>query len=120
MFSVGYYDDSQWGLEGNFVWRPLTNGEFAIHGRNGRSGWGCPLFVVRNELNGEFVTAHLEWANNWRLSFTADQEPGAKDAALSFAVGPEAPAPLRVIAPGETVLSPVVHLGHLSGPYGVE
>lgn len=117
IFTAGYYEDNQWGYEGDFRWKSLDKGTFAIQSKNGRSGWGVPFFLVRNEINGEYFCAHLEWACNWEISFTVDQNPRKDESMLFFKIGPAAPAVMRVMEAGETMLSPKVHLGHLKGSF---
>ena len=115
IFTLGYYGDTTPGREGNFVWKPLENGEFSIINKQGRSGWGVPYFLVKNKLNGENFVCHMEWSCNWKFSFDVDQEPAGSDSLITFSIEPFAPAPLKMIAPGETIISPKVHLGHIVG-----
>ncbi len=110
-FEVGYYADTGFGFEGNFQWRPLTGGKFTIEGNRGRSGWGLPFFVLHNRVNGEYFFAHLEWSANWQAEFTVSCEPSEKGAMLCFKLGPCGPAPVKIIAPGGKINSPVVHFG---------
>lgn len=105
IFSAGYFENNQWGYEGDFNWRRLDNGTFTITSRSGRSGWGVPFFMIRNEINGEYFATHLEWSCNWEVSFTVDQNPHRDEAMLFFKIGPAAPAVVRVIEPGETAVT---------------
>jgi alpha-galactosidase len=125
VFRVGSYTSSLWGYEGDFAWEDLPPGEKRIEGRMGRSGWGRPCVIASNEAQGEWFMAELAWSGNWAihlrcrqdLHFRADQRfGGLPDARLRISVGPVTADPaLRVIAPGETVTLPPVHLGHLHG-----
>ena len=114
-FSVGSFIKRIWGTEGDFDWQSLPNGALRLEGIEGRSGHGCPFFIVRNESTGEAFMGHLAWSGNWRIEFTCDRDRGKDDELLFFKMGPFSPGPMRVIAPGETIKSPEVHLGLLQG-----
>lgn len=124
VFELGYFANSSFGFEGDFQWRVLGPGVTRLTNDTGRSGWGIPYFIVRNHLTGESFIAHLEWATNWFMEFTVEQGRSARaqsfltpyrDAALYFSMGPYAPYPQRILAPGETISSPIVHLGQVHG-----
>ncbi|MFS8082692.1 MAG: glycoside hydrolase family 36 protein, partial [Ginsengibacter sp.] len=93
-------------------------------------GFKAPFFVVRNEIAGEYFIAHLAWSGNWDLSFPSrndqfglHQDGPGQDASLWFKAGPSdgmgwSGYPLvyqRVIAAGESVTTPTVHLGPVQG-----
>jgi alpha-galactosidase len=109
-FTVGYFAGEHWGQEGDLVRRPLLGDTLRIErGSLGRPH-GPPYYAVENNETGETFLMGLAWSGNYVAEFSAEFET-----VLSFRLGPLAPAPLRVIAPGETVLSPAVHLGPLHG-----
>ncbi|MHB1296792.1 MAG: alpha-galactosidase, partial [Anaerolineae bacterium] len=119
-FTLGYFDAVCQGNEGNLTWEPLPRGVRRIEGNNGRSGYGCPYFILRNEVTGECAMLALAWSTNWYAEFVNDpwiNREGLPDHGyhLSFRMGPKGPAPLRVIAPGETITSPETHLALLHG-----
>jgi len=104
-FSVGYDQALQWGQEGDFAWVGLPKENLRLE-RMRDKNYGGPNFVVRNEVTGELFFVALAWSSNWAAEFS--QRP---DGVLSFRLGPIGPKPLRLIAPGETVASPEVHIG---------
>jgi alpha-galactosidase len=112
VFKLGYMSERTWGQEGAFIWQELPNTPLRIESRLGKSGHGAPFFIVKNEATGEHAVGGLEWSGNWAIEFTCDQSSTA-DAWLGFKAGPVAPGPLRVVAAGETVTSPKVHIGVL-------
>ena len=93
---------------GWFEWDPLPDGKTLAQSIKGNSQ-DDPFFVVRSEDAGEYFIGHLAWTANWRMEF----ERGPKG--LSFTMGPWAEDALRVVAPGETIKTPAVHLGHVEG-----
>lgn len=126
IFTLGYYTSSYWSWEGWFDWMPLKGVTTTIEGRRGAGG-DAPFFIVRNEALGQYFFGSLEWSANYHMEFQCEQEPANEDPVLiihhnaepylRFKIGPSAPAPLRVIAPGETVSTPRMHMGHLEGDF---
>jgi len=107
-FTLGYFTRFDWAYEGWFDWKPLPEGTTTVKCDKGES-WDDPFFIVRNDAIGEYFIGHLAWSANWDMEFQRDST------GLSFKIGPSAAAALRVIAPGETIRTPAVHLGHISG-----
>ncbi|MDI7274958.1 MAG: alpha-galactosidase [Anaerolineae bacterium] len=117
LYSVGYMANDHWGDEGNFQWRPLPNGIFRIDGRYRRDRHRHPMFVLHNHATGEYFTGQLAWSGGYLFEFDLDADLGTTDGAASlfFRAGPDAPPPQRIIAPGETLRTPQVHLGLTMG-----
>ncbi len=109
-FSLGYLASDDWGHEGNFVWQALPEENFRIERKAHGRSWGSPYYIIKNQVTGEQFFIGLAWSGNFYAEFS--HRFGGM---LSFRLGPLAPAPLRVIDPGETVRSPEVHLGALHG-----
>ena len=107
-FTLGYFTRDIWACEGWFEWQALPKGSTQIRCDKGQ-GFDDPFFVVRNEVTGEYFIGHLAWSANWIMDFRRD------DGGLLFRIGPDASPTQRVLEPGETVATPSVHLGHLSG-----
>lgn len=124
-FTLGWYESEAHSNEGTFAWRPLPHGTTRIESARGFSGFRTPFFVVRNECTGDCAIGHIAWSGNWFFEFQCYQDPAIygtklmphsdKSASLSFNMGPAGPHPQRIIAPGETVRTPEIHLGHLKG-----
>ena len=104
-FTLGYLAGDEWGHEGDLVWQPLPAENFRIERTSGRSH-GSPYSILRNEATGEMFFLGLAWSGNYFTEFAYRH-----GSLLSFRIGPLAPAPLRIIAAGETITSPEVHLG---------
>jgi alpha-galactosidase len=119
LFSVGYMLNHRWAGEGSFEWRPLPNAAYRIDGRYRRDRWRHPLFIVRNDFTGEHFIGQLAWSGGFAFEFDVNGGPFEKieDTRLWFRAGPDAPAPQRMIAPGETVTTPVMHLGFVPGDF---
>ena len=113
LYSIGYMDNSHWGNEGDFQWHDLPQAGYRIDGRYRRDRHRHPLFVLRNNATGAIFFGQLAWSGGYSFDFDLDADQGTTDQAarLFFRAGPDAPAPQRIIAPGETVRTPEMHLG---------
>lgn len=107
-FSLGYFTNQNWSAEGWFNWVPLPVGTRSIISDQARSH-DDPFFVVRNDAIGEYFIGELAWTANWKMEFIREER------SLFCRVGPASAAALRVLAPGETLSTPAVHLGYVSG-----
>lgn len=126
IFSLGYFTSRYWGWEGWFNWLPLKGVTTRIDGMMGAGG-DDPFFVVKNKALGQYFFGSLEWSANFHMEFLCEQEPASEDPVLlihhrsepnlNFKIGPSATAPQRVIAAGETISTPRMHLGHLEGDF---
>lgn len=114
MYSVGLLKSTAWGQEGNFVWQSLNEGILRIE-RNGFDKFSSPYYIIKNEMTGEIFYVGLAWSGNYfaefKFSYPGNSFNGNQNGCLSMNIGPSGPSPLRVIAPGETVTSPKVHIG---------
>lgn len=109
-FALGYLAHDYSLEEGDFVWQALPREAFRIERKAYGRSWGSPYYVVKNQVTGEMFFMGLAWSGNFFAEFTHRH-----DDLLSFRMGPLGVSPLRVIAPGETVRSPEVHLGPVHG-----
>jgi alpha-galactosidase len=108
-WQLGYYRKDEHKMEGCFEWSALPRWQTTIASVNGQ-GHDAPFFVLRNDTSGEYFIGSLAWSANWRLYLFQD-----RSGKVTFELGPYAEAPLRIVAPGETVSSPAMHLAHVSG-----
>ncbi|MCL1888052.1 MAG: alpha-galactosidase, partial [Kiritimatiellaeota bacterium] len=105
-FSVAYMDAYRPGDEFNLRWVDIALPELVFANRN-RHIFGAPYYIARNNISGETYYIALAWPAGFETRFAYDRH----NKILSFETGPQGRPPLRVIAPGETVVSPVAHLG---------
>ncbi len=117
LYDLGYFEDTHWGDEGNFRWHPLPNACYRVDGRFRRDRYRHPVFMLRNHATGEHFIGQLAWSTGYSFEFDLDADIGTADnaARLCFRAGPDAPAPQRVIAAGETITTPEMHLGLVVG-----
>lgn len=115
LYSLGYFDTSHWGEEGSFHWYDLPAATFRFDGRYRRDRFRSPFFILRNNATGEHFIGELAWTGGYSFEFDLNTESNESWAGLTFKGGPDAPPPLRVLSPGETVASPEMHLGLVFG-----
>ena len=124
LYSLGVMENACWGAEGLFRWRPLASGGTQIAGRFRDDRFRYPMFMLRNNPLGKIWFAQLAFSGGWEFRFDlrADLQPnGISDGAdteaamLSFEMAPDAPAPLLVLAPGESWTSPEIYIGCVQG-----
>jgi len=117
LYSIGYMTNPHWGNEGDFQWHDLPQAGYRVDGRYRRDRHRHPMFVLRNNGTGEHFIGQLEWTGGYSFEFDLDADGGTTDQAARvwFRAGPDAPAPQRLIAAGETVQTPAVHLGLVFG-----
>lgn len=119
-FVLGRCVSEDWGREGAFRWIPLPPDMLRIEHVKGTSGNDDPCFLLRNDITGEIAIGALAWSGNWALSFRTrpvDLAAPWENAPVWIEVRAEpwGEPPLRVIAPGESVTSPVMHIGVFRG-----
>jgi len=109
-YKLGYFTSCHWGEEGFFKWIDLPLHPLAIESNIGASGHSHPFFIIKDTLSGRCAMAQLAWSGNWRAEFSARCIWPSDVRLLFFSFGPKGASPLRVIAPGESVKSPRIHL----------
>lgn len=117
LYTVGYMAGHHWGTEGAFEWFDLPRARYCIDGRYRRDRHRHPMFILRNNATGEHFIGQLAWTGGYTFEFDLDADRATTEAPaqLFFRAGPDAPAPQRILAPGETVATPEMHLGMVFG-----
>ncbi len=114
LYRLGYMKSSVWGTEGDFHWRDLDDEITTIAGRYRRDRHRHPMFLLENRRTGETFVCQFAWTGGYAMTFDLNREhPGT--AALSLDIAVDAPAPLRILSPGETFVTPAVHIGAVFG-----
>lgn len=113
-FNLGYFTKSDWGWEGWFDWKEIAPGRHSIGCDKGQ-GYDDPFFIIQNRAKGEYLIGHLAWSANWTMEFNYERKEDPGIEWLRLQIGPAAKHPQRVIAPGEEIQTPAVHLGLVTG-----
>ncbi len=120
-FALAYTHQFTWGHEGDFWDEPLPAGVKTVDGgKLGRSGWGRPAFWAIDRCNGQTFVCELAWGGNYSFSldcrlrqeYTPQMNRLMRAAELYFRMGLAGyDAVLRTLSPGESIVTPAVHLG---------
>ncbi len=116
-FRLGSFTSKGHMHEGWFEWRTLEEGVTEMGCEEG-SCFDDPFFLIRNEIRGQYLIGELAWPTNWKMELRCNEDIlyMARPAdVLSFKIGPQSDAPLYVLSPGESTMSPAVHMGYVSG-----
>ena len=115
LYSAGYFDNDNWGREGEFGWHNLTPGIHCTNHRFGRDRFGHPLYFLRNNLTGKIYFYQIGWSGGCR--FTADLSATAERnfSSLAFKAEITSHNPMAVIKPHEIFTTPEVHFGIVMG-----
>ena len=134
-FSAVYNHSDGWGREGDFTSDSLgSDDSLSLMSANGKSGWGRPAVWLKNGISGEYLALEYAWSGNWSIDIRTDSKrwdgarqslwvsagmlPADKAAGIANASGDgekidPASAAIYVLAPGEKVLTPAVHMALL-------
>lgn len=115
IYSLGYMDSDLWATEGDFSWHRLTPDIHSIGGCFTRARFRYPMFMLRNNVMGTILTAQLAWSTGYKFSFDLNAHREKGDASLSYCMELDSFRPINVIKPNETMRSPSVHIGMISG-----
>lgn len=123
LYSLGYFEASSWGQEGEFRWHSLPNAGYSVYGRYRRERYRHPAFFLKNNALGTLFFAQLAWTGGYEMRFDLnadDAVPGIgnrsdRKARLTFRLALDSQKPLLVLDPGETFVSPAVHIGCIQG-----
>ena len=119
-YSVGYFDNDQWGREGEFNWHTLEPGVMDIDFRFNRNRYRHPFMVIRNNVDGTLYFSQIAWSAGCR--YTVDlhvvKEDTRKDfmaPTLSIKAEITGHNPILVLQAGEVFTTPEVHMGAIQG-----
>ncbi len=115
VYSLGYMDADMHCTEGDFAWHKLIPDEHSFGGDFTRNRFRYPMFMLRNNIYGTILTAQLAWSAGYKFSFDYNAHREKGETAISFNMALDSFKPLNVILPGETMTSPTVHIGMISG-----
>ncbi len=109
-YRVGFLAGDRWGEEGDFTWHDIIDDSFSVRRFFTGRAYGSPYAIVENLVTGQRFFLALAWSGNFCIDFDI-----CEGKHLYASVSPMAPAPLRMVSPGETVTSPEVHLAPTHG-----
>ena len=122
-FKLGYIVNKAYRPEGGhrtegwFEWKTLTEGITEIGCDTGQC-YDDPFFIIRNETRGQYLIGHLARSANWHMQLECQEHISFNSRwhdLLRFKIGPTSKSPLCVITPHETIKTPAVHMGYVTG-----
>ena len=115
LYSVGYFEHAPWGHEGAFRWHDLGTAQMTVCGHYKRDRHRHPMFMLKNNAAGTIWFAQLGFTGGWAFDFDANSDTRDGRVHLSFAARLDGERPTWVLAPGETVQTPKLHIGMMNG-----
>ncbi len=115
LYSVGYFDRSDWSHEGDFKWHQLNVDTLSVDTRFGRDRFRHPLIFIRNNVLGTMYFAQTAWSAGCRFSLDFNARDERDRSFLGFKAEITGYKPLRVISPKEVYRTPEVYMGAISG-----
>ena len=112
-YSIGRYLNQSGLVEGEFVWEKLPEGTLQESTRK-LVKFAPSFYLVRNDSTGEVLVLDVEYSGPTCVEFKRIARPAGQNH-LVARVGLAGSAPFRVVAPGETVKTPRVHLSMVMG-----
>ena len=112
-YRLGYFENTEWGHEGQFKWHELHTDCYSFGGRYTRDRFRHPFFVLENKAKGPCFAAQIAYSGGYKFSF--DFRPDPVDGNLAVVMELDGTKPLRVIAPGETVTTPEIIISMVNG-----
>ena len=119
-YSLGRYKNNNWCMEGEFFWEKIPDGTLKIE-NNKAVKFSPSFYIVKNEDTGENFVIDFEYPGGVTVEFSVNRPVYNKYTLpwrgkyLHAKVGLAGSPPLRVLAPGETAVSPRVHFSMLFG-----
>ncbi len=114
-YSLGYFDSTRWGREGEFAWHDLRPGSVSVDSRFGAGRFRHPVIFIENKLLGTVYFSQLAWSGGCRYTVDYSSSSESDETTLSFKAEVTGYNPMLVLRPREAFTLPEVHMGVISG-----
>ena len=119
-YSLGYFDNDQWGREGEFNWHTLQPGCTDVDFRFHRDRFRHPMIFLRNNVEGTIFFSQIAWSGGCRytVDFKSNKEAPDRNFVcprVSMKAEITGHNPLLVLTPGQCFTTPEVHMGVVIG-----
>jgi len=115
VYELGYFEKDAGCMEGDLVWRSLPYDKTSIAGRFNRQRHRHPAFFLKNKLSGMIFFGQMAWSGGYEFSFDTISNRESNSIMMDIDMAVTGFKPLYIIAPGESFVSPEVHIGALIG-----
>ena len=114
-YSVGYFDHTEWGVEGKFSWHKVRPDTLTVDTRFLRERYRHPLIFLRNNVTGLMYFSQIAYSGGCRYSVDYNATHRDDDTYISLKAEITSHNPLTVIKPFEKFRTPEVHMGVVLG-----
>ena len=117
LYTLGYMESAEWGCEGLYREIALPCGGYTVNGKWDNDRFRHPVFFLKNNLLGHLFFGQMAYTGGYDFTFRKDTEPQKKgcNCRLSWDLSLAGPKPMLILAPGESFVTPSVHVGMLIG-----
>ncbi len=120
-YSLGSFESCEWGKEGQFAWRALSEEQTIVDCRFHRDRYRHPLIFLKNETTGAIWFAQIAFSGGCRFAANLfhEQLPVQRKVLhkthLALSMELCCHAPQLVLKAGEAFILPEVHMGAVQG-----
>lgn len=114
-YSLGYFENTHWAKEGQFIWRKVSPDTLSIDTRFGRDRFRHPLVFLKNNITGMMFFSQIAYSGGCRFSIDYNAHREDDDTYISLKAEITSYNPLTVIKPSENCTTPEVHIGAVMG-----
>lgn len=120
-YSIGSFESCEWGKEGQFAWRALSEEQTIVDCRFHRDRYRHPLIFLKNETTGAIWFAQIAFSGGCRFAANLfhEQLPVQRKVLhkthLALSMELCCHAPQLVLKAGEAFILPEVHMGAVQG-----
>ena len=115
MYSLGYFEYSNWGYEGCFRWHNVPTARTTIESRYDNNRQRHPMFMLKNNVMGKIWFGQLGYSGGYAFDINLAAK-NSKDAIFSsFAARIDGENPTYILDAGKTFVSPIMHMGMMNG-----
>ena len=115
LYSLGYFEYTNWGHEGCFRWHDLVTTRTTIESRYDFNRQRHPMFMLRNNVQGRIWFGQLGYSGGYAFDVNLNTGNSKYEAYASFAARIDGENPTYVLDAGKTFVSPVMHMGMMNG-----
>lgn len=117
LWSMLYFNNDEWGREGELVEKPVGNGVFTLNMTHNCDRFRHPALFIKNRYTGDIFFSQIGFSSGCAFSVNADYGSQKNSARLSYAAQITGTAPLMYLLPHETFTAPEVHFGKIHGSF---
>lgn len=114
-YSVGYFDEDEWGREGDFAWHDLDPDVHCIDFCFNRERFRHPVMFIRNNVMGTMFFSQIGWSGGSRYTVDYNAKKEKAWSHLSLKAEITGYNPLIILQPHESFVTPEVYMGVIQG-----